>query len=114
MVHYPCHHWLYSVLGREPKVMGLILFYRVSSMIHQYIDGMDSCGNFWQMVARNWRSFLPVFNSTGEKLTRATLRAIFKPLYSQEGSNRRDQEEDTIFSFERWLVAIEGKCLHIW
>ncbi|KAL2102317.1 hypothetical protein ACEWY4_001485 [Coilia grayii] len=100
-----------------PALIGQVVahfsFHQVSSMIHQYIEGMDSCGNFWKMVARNYKAFLPVFTNIGEKLSRATLRAIFKPIYSDEGSNWKELEEDTMFSFERWLVAIEeGQSEH--
>lgn len=85
-------------------------FDRVASMIQQYTAGMDACGHFWQMVLANSEQFTPLFTNTGEKLSRITMKKLLKPVYSEEGSNQREAEETTVFQFEQWLVAIEGRC----
>lgn len=65
------------------------------------------------MVTANWKKFIPVFCDEGKKLTRADLKNMFRPSYSAEGSNLKELEEDTVFYFEEWLVAVEGKPIHI-
>ncbi|KAM4537018.1 G2/M phase-specific E3 ubiquitin-protein ligase-like [Odontesthes bonariensis] len=82
-------------------------FHRVSSMILQYQQGMNSCGGMWTLVSQNCREFMPVFTNTWEKLTRTTIRAMFRPEMSEEMTRRREEEEDTIYWFEKWLVDIE-------
>lgn len=72
-------------------------------MVQQFISGMNSCGQFWAMVMANWRAFIPVFTNTGEKLTRHKIKNR-----SEEGSNKWELEERTLYLFEDWLVGIEG------
>lgn len=84
---------------------------RVASMIQQFVAGMDSCGRFWQMVKRCWKQFLPVFTNAGNKLTRNSFQDLFTIGWSPAGSNRREEEEATIFQWEWWLMAIQGEYI---
>ncbi|KAM4534249.1 uncharacterized protein PAE49_022536 [Odontesthes bonariensis] len=76
-------------------------------MIQQYQQGMNACGGMWNIVSQHSREFRPVFTSTGVKLTRVKVREMFRPVYSEDRSSRRVLEEETMFSFEQWLVDIE-------
>ncbi|XP_039858693.1 G2/M phase-specific E3 ubiquitin-protein ligase-like [Simochromis diagramma] len=80
---------------------------RVASVIQQFVAGMDSCALFWQMVKRCWKQFLPVFTNAGNKLTRNSFQDLFTIGWSPAGSNRREEEEATIFQWEWWLMAIQ-------
>ncbi|CAL8252785.1 unnamed protein product [Boreogadus saida] len=78
-------------------------------MIQQFTAGMNACGRFWDLVKSYWRQFVPVFTHTGEKLTRHKLLSLFIKARSEEGSNRWEMEESTLYLFEDWLLAIEGR-----
>ncbi|XP_059899394.1 G2/M phase-specific E3 ubiquitin-protein ligase-like [Gadus macrocephalus] len=90
------------------RVVAHFIFHRVASMIQQFTAGMNSCGRFWDLVKSYWRQFVPVFTHTGEKLTRHKLLSLFIKARSEEGSNRWEMEESTLYLFEDWLLAIEG------
>ena len=77
-------------------------------MIQQFIAGMNACGRFWELVKSYWRQFVPVFTNTGEKLTRHKFLSLFDKTRSEEGSNRWEMEESTLYLFEDWLLGIEG------
>ncbi|CAL8282068.1 unnamed protein product [Merluccius merluccius] len=51
---------------------------------------------------------LPIFCSTGGKLTRQTFRGLFLMDWRPEGSNdREEEEEETIFQYDDWLIKVE-------
>ncbi|XP_016376062.1 G2/M phase-specific E3 ubiquitin-protein ligase-like [Sinocyclocheilus rhinocerous] len=82
-------------------------------MIQQFIAGMNACGQMWQVVQRNWETFAPLFTHTTKKLSRNDIRGLFDIKWSPQGSNKRDQEEDTIFLWEWWLMSIENNELDV-
>ncbi|KAL3988970.1 hypothetical protein ACER0C_013288 [Sarotherodon galilaeus] len=89
------------------EIVSHFAFHRVASMIQQFVAGMDSCGQFWQMVKRCWKQFLPVFTNAGNKLTRNSFQDLFTIGWSPAGSNRREEEEATMFQWEWWLMVIQ-------
>ena len=82
-------------------------------MVQQYTAGLNSCGRFFDLVSANWQQFLPIFCSTGGKLTRQTFRGLFLTDWSPEGSNARGEEEETIFQYDDWLIKVEGGLIHL-
>lgn len=78
-------------------------------MINQFTEGLNSCGNLWDIVKINWIDFLPIFTKTNERLSRASFRALFEISWSAEGSKRREDEEETIYYWELVLKMIEGE-----
>ncbi|KAL4007919.1 hypothetical protein ACER0C_001771 [Sarotherodon galilaeus] len=98
---------LLDVMRIRGEIVSHFAFHRVASMIQQFVAGMDSCGQFWQMVKRCWKQFLPVFTNAGNKLTRNSFQDLFTIGWSPAGSNRREEEEATIFQWEWWLMAIQ-------
>lgn len=83
--------------------------FRVLNMINQFTEGLNSCGNLWDIVKINWIDFLPMFTKTNERLSRASFRALFEISWSAEGSKRREDEEETIYYWELVLKMIEGE-----
>ncbi|MEQ2301493.1 hypothetical protein AMECASPLE_036628 [Ameca splendens] len=82
---------------------------RVASMMQQYFDGMNSCGQFWKMVKRFWKQFLSVFTNNGQKLARQSFQNLFTISWSPAGSNHLEEEEATFFQWEWWIMVIEEK-----
>ncbi|XP_017323374.1 G2/M phase-specific E3 ubiquitin-protein ligase isoform X2 [Ictalurus punctatus] len=85
------------------------IYLRVLNMINQFTEGLNSCGNLWDIVKINWIDFLPIFTKTNERLSRASFRALFEISWSAEGSKRREDEEETIYYWELVLKMIEDK-----
>ncbi|MEQ2168770.1 hypothetical protein GOODEAATRI_018174 [Goodea atripinnis] len=81
--------------------------HRPKCMIEQFIDGFNSCGFLWETVKTSWRTFQKLFTKGDEALTRAEFKALYDVNWSDQGSNRRDAEEETMFSFESILNTIE-------
>ncbi|XP_052008021.1 G2/M phase-specific E3 ubiquitin-protein ligase-like [Xyrauchen texanus] len=109
---------IYTASLRDlPTIHGQIvthyLYHRVASMVQQFIAGMNSCGQMWEMVAMNWREFLPLFTNAQEKLSRNDIRNLFTISWSPQGSNHREQEEETVFHWECWLMSIQEEDMDI-
>lgn len=94
----------------ENSIKMYVLF-RVASMVKQFQAGMNSCAQFWNMVERDWGAFMPLFTHNSEPLSRCGFRELFTVNWSIEGSNKRDQEEDTMFQWECFLMSIQGEVM---
>ncbi|MCI4381193.1 hypothetical protein PGIGA_G00248760 [Pangasianodon gigas] len=96
-----------------PKIYSYIvrhhIYLRVSIMINQFTEGLNSCGKLWDIVKTNWKDFLPIFTKTNKKISRSSFRALFEISWSAEGTKRREEEEETIYSWELVLKMIKDK-----
>lgn len=88
-----------------------LLHYRTAKMIHQFTEGMNAYGKLWDLVKKNWIAFLPLFTNMQEPLSKAAFKAILTYNYSDRGTNNRQTEEDTIYSWEMVLNMIEGNLI---
>lgn len=88
----------------------IYLTFRVSNMINQFTQGLNSCGKLWDLVKINWIDFLPVFTKTSERISRSSFRALFEISWSAQGTKMREEEEETINYWELVLKMIEGEC----
>ena len=87
--------------------MSACFTYRVKPSIDQFIAGMDSVGQFFTDYLKKWpQVFLPLFVDTGEQLTVNKFRGHYAVIWSGEGSNRRSEEQDTIYCFDQYLVKV--------
>lgn len=97
------------------SVMLIIIFYfiftifRVLNMINQFTEGLNSCGKLWDTVKSNWIDFLPIFTKTNKRISRSSFRALFEINWSENGTERREQEKETIYYWELVLKMIEGE-----
>ncbi|KAF5897348.1 G2/M phase-specific E3 ubiquitin-protein ligase-like, partial [Clarias magur] len=95
-------HWIYTaglsdMLGIYSLVIKHFIYHRPASMISQFKAGVNSCGLLWQIVENNWKVFKPLFTNTQKPLSRSEFRDLLVVNWSQDGSNRRETEEETIF-----------------
>ncbi|KAK5913380.1 hypothetical protein CgunFtcFv8_007918 [Champsocephalus gunnari] len=74
---------------------------------------MNVFGNLWDLVRNSWIAFLPCFTDTRTPLTKSSFKAIFKYEYSPRGTNHREKEEATIYSWELVLNLIEDKLTEL-
>lgn len=78
-------------------------------MIHQFTRGLNTYGQFWDMVRTHWVEFLPIFTNMNEPLSRSTFTALFQIHWSKAGTKKRAAEEDTLHYWELVLQMIEGE-----
>lgn len=79
------------------------IFYRTSSAINQFKMGMDDVAGFWQLVAANSTQFKTLFCHKCLSLNKEQFQSLFKINFSEEGSNKRSFEEETMYSWELFL-----------
>ncbi|KAI9541253.1 hypothetical protein NQZ68_032257 [Dissostichus eleginoides] len=85
----------------------------MAKMVNQFTEGMNAFGNLWDLVRNNWIAFLPCFTNMRTLLTKSSFKAIFKYEYSPRGTNHREKEEYTIYSWELVLNIIEDKLTEL-
>lgn len=83
--------------------------FRVSNMINQFTEGLNSCGKMWDLIKANWIDFLPMFTKTSERISRPSFQALFEISWSAQGTKRREEEEETIYHWKQVLKMIEGE-----
>lgn len=82
------------------------IFYRTSSAINQFKTGMDDVAGFWQLVAANSTQFKTLFCHQCLSLNKEQFQSLFKINFSEEGSNKRFFEEETMYSWELFLQDV--------
>lgn len=60
------------------------------------------------MVKRHGKEFKPLSTHQHKPLLRSDLQSLFIVEWSSVGSNKREEEEDTIYFWEMYLKKIEG------
>ena len=98
------------------KVLNLVLFVksllrihcRISAEIDQFTSGMNEVGQFWEIIRDNHEVFKPLFCHSPKQLTKNVIDSLCTYCYSDQGSNRRAVEEQTVYAWELFLEAIEG------
>jgi len=86
------------------------LICRQQSAADSFVSG---AADLWRIVRLNPALMKPLFTGGGKKLSFHDIRQLYNAVYSPLGSNRREQEDDTIYSWEVFLHRCEGlhKCL---
>nr|XP_008282516.1 PREDICTED: uncharacterized protein LOC103359089 [Stegastes partitus] len=83
------------------------MYHRVSSMIFQFTEGLNSCGGLWDMVQSHWEAFVPVMTSTNQqRLTLGEFKQLFTFCYSHPDSDLRAAEEATAAHWEAALTLV--------
>ncbi|KAI9535788.1 hypothetical protein NQZ68_040450 [Dissostichus eleginoides] len=105
-----------ATIGEIPKIYAYVvkhyIFLRTAKMVNQLTEGMNAFGNLWDLVRNNWIAFLPCFTNMRTPLTKSSFKAILKYEYSPRGTNHREKEEDTIYSWEL-VLNIEDKLTEL-
>ena len=81
--------------------------YGVHAEYAQFIEGMNTVGNFGNVVLANKSVFDNILSNKQEKLTAAKFKSLYELNTSEQGSNSRQQEESTIYCFEVFLKDLE-------
>ena len=81
--------------------------YGVNAEYMQFIEGMNSIAKFGNIVQSNKAVFDAILSNKHDKLTASTFMSLYELDHSEQGSNRRDQENSTIYCFELFLKDLE-------
>jgi len=73
----------------------------------------EVCGLFSIMKA-NANTCLPLLSKKMAPLKKQEFMDLFETKWSDQGSNRRNLEEETIYSWEIFLQDIEGECIKVY
>ena len=76
----------------------------------EFRRGLNDVGLLQHLLAMP-QSFKLVFCCPPAPVTRATLRTLFAVNWSAVGSNLREKEEDSVYAWEQFLLAIQGTLM---
>lgn len=79
---------------------------RVKAQIDQMLDGMNALG-IGELIRSNPRTIHKLFMTQPEPITPDSLLNLFRTMFSPEGSNRREDEEQVIMYWVNFLEIIE-------
>lgn len=93
---------------RKYSLIGLFLSYRVKSEIDQFVRGLNDVGGLWETIKTHPAEFESLFTRRPVALTSAVFQSLLFIEWSEIGSNRRSQEDATIYCWELFLQSVEG------
>ena len=99
-----------SLLDKDEMVESLLkqcFVYSVHTEISQFFQGLNSIGNLGDMIIGNKLLFDTILNNQHPRLTKAVFMSLCEYNRSEEGSNKREEEDKTIYSFEVFLQDLE-------
>lgn len=86
---------------------------RTSSEMTEFTRGMNDVGGLWDLVLKRPSIWKPLFCHQTEAMGKQAFEALCQVDYSEEGSNRRHQEDATIYAWELFLQDVAGNLLTI-
>ena len=78
--------------------------------LDDFCKGLSDVGLLPHLVSMP-QSFKSLFCCRPQSLCRSRLRELFIVQWSDIGTNLRDNEEDTVYAWEQFLLAVEGMIL---
>ena len=82
--------------------------FRVTSEIDQFVRGVNDVGALWETIKRHPAEFESLFTRRPVALTSDVFKSLLFIEWSETGSNRRSQEDATIYCWELFLQSVEG------
>ena len=80
----------------------LLISIRVTAEITQFTHGLNDCAKLWETIKKHPKLFEKLFTFTSKHhlVTCATMKDLIQVEWSEEGSNRRNDEDATIYCWE--------------
>ena len=98
-----------KLADKEEMVKSLLkqnFVYGVHTEISQFLQGLNSIGNFGNMIMDNKLLFNTILGNEHPRLTKSVFMSLYEYNRSEEGSNKRE-EDKTMYSFEVFLQDLE-------
>ncbi|KAJ8030948.1 G2/M phase-specific E3 ubiquitin-protein ligase [Holothuria leucospilota] len=89
------------------------IYYRCKSEIDDFQQGLNSIGDFWNMVKEDSAPFKCLLVQSDNELTFPEMKKLFHMRWS-ENSALVDKEEDTVYSWEQFIrKSSNGECSQV-
>ena len=102
-----------SVYNEKDMIVSCLLkqafVFSVNAEIHQFLDGLNCVGNLGQLMLSSPHVFFSIMCEQTDKLTASEFIKLYTIEFSTAGSNKRELEEQTMYSFELFLRDVEDK-----
>ena len=102
-----------SVYSQKATIISSLLkqacVYSVNAEIHQFLDGLNYVGNFVQLMMSNPNVFLTRMCENTNKLSASQFMQLYTVEFSAAGSNKRELEEQTVYSLELFFKDVEDE-----
>jgi len=100
-----------SKFGDKEKILESLLnqsfLFSVYADMQQFRAGMNMIGGLGDTVFENYNVFQAVLSNNIDKLTSALLQKHYTVCFSEAGSNRKEKELETIYSFDVFQKDLE-------
>ena len=84
-------------------------FYRTSSEIAQFTEGLSDVGGMWEIIKTNAEEFEPLFCHLPKRTCKEEMDKLIRYDFSEEGSNAKVlEDDDTVYAWELFLQESEG------
>lgn len=80
--------------------------YGVHTEFTQFFQGLNSIGNLGDIIMGNKALFENILGNQHQRLTKVTFMSLYELCCSEEGSNKRDKEDSTVYCFELFLQIL--------
>ena len=82
--------------------------FRCTPGADELAKGMNDVFKMYDVIRDNAEAYMPLFVSAPAPLNRHRFKQLCVVQKSSEGSNSASQEEDTLYSWEVFLLNVEG------
>jgi len=100
-----------SGITHKEKIIRCLLkqafVFSVNAEIHQFIEGLNAVGKLGDLMLANPNLFEAIMCESHEKLCLAEFSKLYIVEFSEVGSNKRELEDQTVYSFEVFLKDLE-------
>lgn len=81
--------------------------FSVHAALQQFRDGMNSIGMFGDIVMKNDNVFTAILSNSIDALDFTKFKSLYRVNFSEDGSNRKNDEEKTMYCFEIFLQDLQ-------
>ena len=103
-----------ATIQEKEQIMDSLLkqnyVFSVYAEIQQFFDGLNAIGKFGELCKKPG-VFAAILGNKSEKLTSSAFKGLYKVCFSEEGSNKKAKEDQTIYCFELFLKDLEEDCI---
>lgn len=88
-------------------LLSLIQF-RVTPQINQFTQGIQDVTGLWNTIKTHPQQFEILFTATLLPISRTVMKDLTHIEWSEQGSNQKNKEDETIYCWEIFLRDVEG------
>ena len=86
----------------------MVILYRATAEIAEFTNGINEAGRLWETIKKYPKKFEQLFTFNPSQITCAELQELVQILWSEQGSNKLNAEDETIDCWEVFLKNVKG------